>query len=415
VNGHFGAFKLTDVVISMQEQLPAPITTLFLADLRTGVFKQIADAISSPIHPLSFDSQHFLPRSLSQSQTYTLHELRKIADDVLPIADAEWDATITAIAPVEIIIPIHAHGQLIAFVTIGPHTDNRPYTDEDRTMMLMVANRQALTLEYAHMIEKLQSDFEQQQERERRKDTFIAIMNHELRTPLAGMMGYVELLQSMSHVERQAQSEQVDYLIDSTATLVNELDSLMTSLQDVNAQLNSSVQAQPQLLNLCAEFRSVAKTVDMAFNSALPPRIIVKCDEQVTLWADVINLRRILTNLLSNALKYSPETEPVILQAIVQPDLNLIECTVQDRGDGIDPNEQEHIYESFYRLKHHADSPIRGTGLGLYVTWGLVEKIGGRLWVESTGVKGEGSTFHFTVPASPPTTERDILHHINPD
>ena len=108
--------------------------------------------------------------------------------------------------------------------------------------------------------------------------------------------------------------------------------------------------------------------------------------------ADYDRLERIILNLLSNALKYSPDGSPVTIRAHRQE--NTIVIAIADQGSGIPPEEQAHIFDRFYRVK--AERKAEGIGLGLYITRLLVEAHGGRIWVESQ--PGQGSVFSFTLP-----------------
>ena len=110
------------------------------------------------------------------------------------------------------------------------------------------------------------------------------------------------------------------------------------------------------------------------------------------LHADADRLERILTNLLSNALKYSDPGTPVWLH--VQPMAGEVCITLQDQGQGIAPQDVPHLFEKFYRAG--SSRKAEGTGLGLYVTRLLVEAHGGRIWAESE--VGKGSLFSFTLP-----------------
>ncbi|OGO03813.1 MAG: hypothetical protein A2Y60_00900 [Chloroflexi bacterium RBG_13_54_9] len=105
-------------------------------------------------------------------------------------------------------------------------------------------------------------------------------------------------------------------------------------------------------------------------------------------------------NLLENAVKYSPNGGEIRVSARVEGDHILI--SVSDQGFGISPHEQAKLFEPFWRLEEHRQSGIRGAGLGLLVCRRLVEAHGGRIWVESE--PGKGSTFFFTLPLSPNTT-----------
>lgn len=112
-------------------------------------------------------------------------------------------------------------------------------------------------------------------------------------------------------------------------------------------------------------------------------------------------LEQVLTNLLDNALKYSPGGEPVSL--VVETGVEEVVVSVRDRGVGVPLDELPRLFERFYRTEPASETGIPGTGLGLFICERIISAHGGHLWVESPGV-GLGSTFQFTAPLSPPTS-----------
>jgi signal transduction histidine kinase len=116
-------------------------------------------------------------------------------------------------------------------------------------------------------------------------------------------------------------------------------------------------------------------------------------DEQVLMWADPQYLYRVLQNLLSNIFKYVPVQTVITIEATQPTPSSLVYLCVQDEGPGIPPEELPRLFEKFVRLKRDLAGSRRGTGLGLYICKQLVEAMGGRIWVESSGLMGEGSRF----------------------
>jgi len=117
--------------------------------------------------------------------------------------------------------------------------------------------------------------------------------------------------------------------------------------------------------------------------------------------ADAQYVRRIVRNLLSNAFKYAPPHTAIALSADLHEAANggsYVCVRVKDAGPGIPPREKSQLFEKFVRLERDLYGATRGTGLGLYISKQLVEVMGGNIWVESSGVAGEGSTFCFTLP-----------------
>jgi signal transduction histidine kinase len=141
--------------------------------------------------------------------------------------------------------------------------------------------------------------------------------------------------------------------------------------------------------------------------------VTVRAPADLQVYADPVRLRQILVNLVANAIKYSEPGTPLAIRASLldmsaQRSLTrrgapaerlAVQVSIQDQGLGVPPAEAQQLFQRFVRLRRDIAGPVRGTGVGLYVTRSLVEAMGGRIWVESAGVPGEGSTFHFTLPS----------------
>ncbi|HLJ36120.1 MAG TPA: ATP-binding protein, partial [Ktedonobacteraceae bacterium] len=108
---------------------------------------------------------------------------------------------------------------------------------------------------------------------------------------------------------------------------------------------------------------------------------------------------QILLNISTNALKYSPANTPLKFSARQVVDtVSCVVISISDKGNGIAPEDQVHLFERFVRLERDINSPVRGSGLGLYISRRLVEALGGKIWIESSGIPGEGTTFHIQLP-----------------
>jgi signal transduction histidine kinase len=118
--------------------------------------------------------------------------------------------------------------------------------------------------------------------------------------------------------------------------------------------------------------------------------------------ADPPRLRQVLMNISVNALKYSLPQTPLAFSAytMVDQDESFVVISISDKGKGIAPHDQSQLFQRFVRLESDVNSPIRGSGLGLYISRRLIEAMGGKIWIESKGIAGEGSTFHIRLPAA---------------
>ena len=123
----------------------------------------------------------------------------------------------------------------------------------------------------------------------------------------------------------------------------------------------------------------------------IPPHLHVR--------ADTGCLRQVLLNISMNALKYSPPRTPIAFSAQVATDSNSnVVISVTDKGKGIAPQDQARVFQRFVRLERDRHSSIRGSGLGLYISYRLIEAMGGKIRIESKGIPGEGTTFHIQLP-----------------
>lgn len=380
--------------------LPVRRAMLFVGNDTTGDFVEAPETARATSELRSFASNHLLLSLLRRSPGVITQQELGIAKaqvrerfarrtDTLPGGDAAvgWD----------IFVPIVLRGRLVAVLAVSPRDDGFDFSGTDRSLLLALANRRALALDYARILVDLRAAYEQQKEVDQLKDQFIMTAHHELRTPLAGMVGYIELLHDMGPTGRQQHQEQVEHFIDSARRAGEELADMVSTLLQANETLSQGINGEPAPLDLSALMRSVAANVDVAFN-ANHPRITVVGPEQSTVISNQQAISRIVTNLLTNALKYSPPTMPVEILMRWEPTINLAEIQVRDWGNGIPATEQGKIFERFVRLESALNSPVRGSGLGLFVVRTLAENLGGAIWVESSGVPGEGSTFHFTLP-----------------
>jgi signal transduction histidine kinase len=221
-----------------------------------------------------------------------------------------------------------------------------------------------------------------QQERE----DMLHTISHDLRTPLAIIQGHAQELRDQ-HLADEA-VESVNAILRSTQRLNVMIQDLVDAARVEQQGLHLScepVELRTFLDDLLARARTVLEVnrINLEIQPNLP-----------AVSADFSRLERIMLNLLSNALKYSPENSPVTVSADMRNQQVVIAIT--DHGQGIPSEDLPHIFDRFYRSKR--GSQVEGMGLGLYITRLLVEAHGGHIWVESK--PGVGSTFSFSLPVA---------------
>ena len=278
--------------------------------------------------------------------------------------------------------------------------------EEQRTLAL------AQRLEAIHEQERLLLENEQQRQINALKDQVLANVSHELRTPLTSIYGYLELLQIAQ--KREDISNQGTFL-SSALQGCEELTSLISTMLDAIRVSNQTPLPKQEALALAPLVHDVVARVD--------PRTLheyalhIQIAEQVYVWADEQFVRQILSNLLSNALKYAPPHTSILIQAEwdekektshKEQTASLVCVSVKDAGLGIPPAELPLLFQKFVRLKRDLGGSVRGTGLGLYISKQLVEAMHGDMWAESSGQPGEGTSFCFTLPTVDPANTNSL-------
>jgi signal transduction histidine kinase len=266
---------------------------------------------------------------------------------------------------------------------------------EEKRIFSMFARQCAAAMEHAQITIALRAAYERQKELDQFKDQFIMTASHELRTPLMAVQGYIELLsQYNDEISAETRTEFIEKAhrgCDELALMVgNIMDASRLQLEAERIHL-APVELASSARHVMEILEAVTTREQRPVNLAISPGLCVLADE--------LRLRQILLNLLSNALKYSPPGST--LQVLAIQGQGLVRISVRDYGMGVPPEEQQRLFERFVRLERDINSPVRGAGLGLYISRRLVEAMGGRLWVESSGVSGEGSTFSFTLQRAP--------------
>lgn len=241
--------------------------------------------------------------------------------------------------------------------------------------------------------------YEEQQCLHQAKNLFVQHVNHELKTPLTSLGGFLDLLLE--------QNDQFD--AETRATFLQQALSSYEELQLLTSNILESLQIDEKQAAPPARETSLASIVREVIRQADPrwqleERARLDISEDLKALAYPQYLRQLLRNLLSNAVKYAPGERPILINAHLtdsspaeQPEICV---SIKDWGPGIPANEIQQIFGQFVRLQRDLLGQVRGSGLGLSISKQLVEAMGGRIWVESSGVPGEGSCFSFTLPAA---------------
>jgi signal transduction histidine kinase len=222
------------------------------------------------------------------------------------------------------------------------------------------------------------------------KNEFLGRMSHELRTPLNAIVGFSELLLLDAAEDAEERARYSGFIHESSLHLL----SLVNDLLDVTTLEAERVKLAPTTFDVATALEAVAGSMrPLAQKQGLTLETHV-APAVGTVYADERRFRQVLFNLVSNAVKFTPEGGRVEMNADVHD--GALEVVVADTGVGIPPDDQRRIFEPFEQSDSAGSRQQEGTGLGLALSRRLVELQGGRIWLEST--PGEGSRFHFTLP-----------------
>lgn len=232
------------------------------------------------------------------------------------------------------------------------------------------------------------TDLSPLRELQNEREIYLHTISHDLRTPLSVVLGHAELL-GLSCRQEEAQMH-VEAILQGVERMDRMIEELVEAARLEGGEISLEKEPVP-LDRFLADFLQQgapvldASRISLSVAPALPP-----------VMADRRRLERILTNLLTNALKYSPPEAPV--EVAVRPEGREVLVSVRDQGEGILPEDLPHIFRRFYRSRRGRKA--NSVGLGLYITRSLIEAHGGRIWVNSE--PGEGSIFTFCLPAADP-------------
>jgi signal transduction histidine kinase len=374
--------------------------------------------------------RQIMPLLLDENNPIALHLARdgktlpQFDLDLLPIfrgitlLEREWFDRLDT----EVYAPIIASRRWIGLLALGAKLSGQSFSKEEMMMFGALANQTAVALENARLVEnlmKLNTELRQAysnldqanrdlERLDQTKSDFISIASHELRTPLTVITGYSKML-----LEDRNLDENIKQVVEPLHKSALRLHEIMDSMFDI-AQIDArTLQLHVQPVDTASLVREVC---DGLAKTLVERRLSLTLDlpSLPTVKADPSTLRKVLSHLMMNAIKFTPNDGAIhITGAVAQPNPpelpnGGIEFVVSDTGVGVDPAFRDVIFTKFYQpgeLGKHSSSKSRfkggGTGLGLALSKGIVEAHGGRIWVESSGhdeTRLPGSQFHVLLP-----------------
>ena len=294
--------------------------------------------------------------------------------------------------------------QLIDDLMSFDKVDNRTEHVSERVIEMLAGERRFLQVYTAPVLGEndldrigrivVLRDVTREQELDSMKTDFIGVVSHELRTPLTSIKGYTDLLLSTAAGEiTSLQSEFLGFIQASTTRLTN----LINDILDISKIESGGLEIKHEPIDYNAIVNDTVRQMSaMAAEKGIEIKIVIP-ESLPHARGDSDKVSQIITNLVSNAIKYTPREGWVKISVSVVGDSGLTTC-VEDSGIGISPDDQKMLFQKFFRADNTTTREAGGTGLGLVIAKTLVELLGGSIWVESEA--GSGSRFYFTLPIS---------------
>jgi signal transduction histidine kinase len=287
-------------------------------------------------------------------------------------------------------VPLPYQGNTIGVLEVVNKADNAHYTEDDVTVLEILALYAAMALWNSNLEKGIQNARDEFAELDRLKTNFIAITSHELRTPLGLILGHATFLKEIISEEHREPLE----IIIRNATRLKEI---IENLTEVDNYETGAARIRQRSISVSRIVEDVISSFqDMASSKNITLQAEV-CEEELPVEADANKITVAVSNLVRNAITFTNEGGHVLVK--VEPVTGHAQVSVSDNGIGIPANDLPRVFERFFQVESHLTRRNTGMGLGLSVAKTMIELHGGRIWVES--VEGEGSTFTFLLPVKP--------------
>jgi len=347
------------------------------------------------IGPKVIDRLSIPGRAIIDRQTVHVHDLSAVPTTELRADFLRKHGTRTVLAT-----PLLCQGHPIGVIMIR-RMEVRPFSDRQIVFLETFADQAVIAIENVRLFQEtqeksrqLESANEKLRELDRLKSEFVANVSHELRTPLTAIKGAADLL--LREVPGPLNEKQSHYL-SRVRSNTQHLTGLINDLLDLSKIEGGKIELQAERVSLAGLIHEVVETLrpiaaekSIALETPLP-------QASMLVWADRDKITQVLTNLVGNAIKFTPPNGRVTV-ASASHDTEGVRVSVSDTGPGTAEGERDRIFDKFYQVAVNGGPKPKGTGLGLAISKSLVELHGGKIWVESEPARG--STFYFTLPAA---------------
>lgn len=278
-------------------------------------------------------------------------------------------------------VPMKVGSKRIGVITFVSTTPERKYTRDDLDFAEEIARRASYAVENAIL-------FTNEKKSVTLRDNFISIASHELNTPLTSLKMFVQVLQRQ--LKETQNGENIHPFISRIDTQVDKLTILIKDLLNVSKIQAGKLDFYDNRIDLNNLILDVVQSVQSITNTHT---ILIEGHIVRKVWGDSDRISQVITNLLTNAIKYSPYASKVIVSLKEGKKTAIV--SVKDFGIGIEKEQQKKIFQRFYRVSGYKEKTFPGLGLGLYVSHEIIKRHGGKMTVVSS--KAKGSTFNFSL------------------
>jgi signal transduction histidine kinase/PAS domain-containing protein len=300
----------------------------------------------------------------------------------------------------EMAVPMTVGDKLLGVFDVQSNSTTG-FSAEDANIYITLATQVGVALQNARLYVEQAALVTQLRELDKLKSSFLANMSHELRTPLNSILGFADvILEELDGPLTENMNNDLRLIQKNGQHLLHLINDVLDMSKIEAGRMNLSPETFTAF-EVLEEVTSITSTLASEKNLAL--FIEPDSDQDVKIYADRTRLRQVMINLVNNSIKFT-ETGNIALRLDALPGARIL-ITVKDTGIGIPADKLEPIFEEFTQVDASSTRKAGGTGLGLPISRKLVEMHGGRLWAESTGIPGEGSTFFVEMPVEARITE----------
>jgi PAS domain S-box-containing protein len=292
----------------------------------------------------------------------------------------------------EMAIPMVVGDKLIGVFDVQSDQQDH-FTQEDANIYTTLAAQVAIALQNARLYQEQAATVTQLRELDRLKSSFLANMSHELRTPLNSILGFADvMLEELDGPLTENMNNDLQLIQKNGQHLLHLINDVLDMAKIEAGRMNLSPETF-RFHEILEEVTSI--TSPLASEKSLSLFIESDSDQEVEIFADRTRIRQVMLNLVNNAMKFTEKGKISMRTARTKQGILVTVC---DTGIGIPADKLEAIFQEFTQVDSSSTRKAGGTGLGLPISRKLVEMHGGRLWAESSGIPGEGSTFYVELP-----------------